>query len=224
MGHSSVNETRCTIVFSFAFSINHLIVWEVVLSVALLLSEHWVNRFVILQSTAHFSKTKALSKHLLDSLYLTLSEECKLYIQQQAAAYELWHVSLYISKRGWDCLLRNNGDYPWHFSSTPDFHVTALSSVVAALSCPHAFTCVYVTWQPASNVCTALQRDLQLQIREQKAEFMLSPSVKNKEYCVARNGSRRRDKGWQLWKETKALSVSTLSPAAKSRWCYLCGY
>lgn len=67
MGHSSVNETRCTIVFCFAVAINHLTVslGKVVLFIALLL-EHQASAHI----TACLSKSKALSKHFLDFLSL----------------------------------------------------------------------------------------------------------------------------------------------------------
>lgn len=61
------------------------------------------------------------------------------------------------------------------------------------------------------------ERHLQPQIRDHKLDFLLHPSIKNKEQLVVGNGTRRRDKGWQLWKRMKALSVSTLSPAVKTK-------
>lgn len=128
-GHSSVNETLCTIVFSFAVVINHLRVsfCKGLLSVALLLLVHQDSGFIILQSTACLFKSKALSKYLLDLLCPTCHRNINYTAYSSRLLFMMWHFILYISPwLSWS-LLPNNSNYSWHLSSESDFRVTVIS-------------------------------------------------------------------------------------------------
>lgn len=219
-GHSSVNETLCTIVFSFAVVINH---WRVrfcegLLSVALLLLEHQDSRLIILQSTARLFKSKALSKYLLDLLYPTCLRNIT--ILHIPAGFYLWRDILSsIFHHGYRGLCSQTT-----VITRDTFHrnLIFMSLLHASLeTMPLMYSCVLLCCQCNMG---ALQQCVQSnaerhpqQISDHKPDFLLRPSIKNKEQCVVGNGSGRRDKGWQLWKQMKTLSVSTLSPAVKSR-------